>query len=628
MAKVDVQNSVNPFFSEAQIAEWNSEFLLALENILNNQELIYDAIIQRGGLYKKSDEGLVKLSHDEVKEALKALDAGDNSLYKLTHPSRVIASLSRIGFTQSQIDRMSLSQKMIIASAVFTAIPVNIDAESFKLILQDETKTLEITDYKITLINNLHPIAMPLAKKLVLNQREGLKLLEDTLDEKSSNATALGRLLLAMDKGELTINGQLPDNTYSLGEYVIHGGRIKFDISELSPEEQQEFFEFVTNNVAEPRAFATHRAGGTDASGSPAEAKSGLLGAIEDAFRYVLGRSKHYGINIAVGGAHIENKEGNAVGENPAENGEWGHIYLHQDDDMVMFGIEGSAPGKSQKRTGDAHSKTGAASEYSPFLEMKIDSAGLHETQTSPISTRNKYNWASVKVSHKAFTDMKTEAAGFEAAGASYTGLVHKTPDNAEKPSADRQEKMQAWAKATKDGNKKSLLSIIAGLFLIGLGIAIALTPIPGVSQAVGAGIAAFGGALALVGAAVVVSSSQENPEKAQKIYEKKLSKMPEPAEQPVNYNGSNVGMAAGLHVVKPNAPVQPASPVVNAQFSDSDNERSDSESDDEDIDLKNSGQPVLPANCREEFNKENLKGLFDDDSNNSPQSPQSPQVF
>ena len=94
----------------------------------------------------------------------------------------------------------------------------------------------------------------------------GLKLLTDTIKDETPNSVALGRVLNAIDKGTLTVNGQSPDKAYSIGEYLIHGGRIKFDVSDLNSQQQSKFFNYVTNEQAKNRTFSTHRAGGNDVS--------------------------------------------------------------------------------------------------------------------------------------------------------------------------------------------------------------------------------------------------------------------------------------------------------------------------------------------------------------------------
>ena len=91
-------------------------------------------------------------------------------------------------------------------------------------------------------------------------KKSGLTLLIDTLKTQTANSEALGSVLTAMDAGTLTVNGEPPDKAYPLGEYLIHGGRIKFDLSELNDKQKTDFFIFITNKNAQPRIFATHRA--------------------------------------------------------------------------------------------------------------------------------------------------------------------------------------------------------------------------------------------------------------------------------------------------------------------------------------------------------------------------------
>ncbi|MDP1602850.1 MAG: hypothetical protein Q8M03_06250 [Legionella sp.] len=542
--------AIDQVYTKEQISQWNNQFLVNLQTILSKENSIHDAIAGREAIKLQG----TNLKKDEVSVFLSDLQSGDISSY-LIDLNRIHATLKNIGFNKLQIDRMSSTKKIVLSSAVFTAIAnLNIAEHNLKLAENGGDPNLIFSkDVQQDLMDNMHLVAMPIAGRFV--QDNGLTLLKDTLSHNTNNAIALGRLLLAMDTGNLTVNGQNPDKNYPLGEYVIHGGRIRFDLSKLSDEKQQEFFAFVTNNSAEKRAFATHRVGGTDASGSLAEAQSGFLGAIEDALRYVARRSKHYGINIAIGGSTTPDL---LVCELPQENGEWGHIYLHQDKNIVMFGIEGSAPLKTNKRTGQGHSKTGKVSEFSPFLERRIESQALHDTQESPISTREGYNWAVVKVTEKEFKAMKERAIEAEGSPAPYTDLVNKTPDKAEAPAPNRQEKMQAWAKATKEANKTSILPRILGGLLIAVGIAIALTPLPGVSQAVGSAIVALGATIALGGMWLFANSFMKNPKKAEKFYKKMSAKISEETINPSSVD-NNVSMTFGLGVKpKPEAAVKP----------------------------------------------------------------------
>jgi len=357
--------------------------------------------------------------------------------------------------------------------------------------------------------------------------RDGLELLTDTLGDQTDKSRALGRVLKAIDKGTLTVNGQTPDNAYSIGEYLIHGGRIKFDVSQLNAHQQDAFFNHITNNQAQARTFATHRAGGIDASGSPAEAKSGLIGAIFDAARGLVGKSKHYGINLAIGGSNKLNKEGHSQDELPDESGQWGHMYLHKDSNIVLVGIEPSGPGVTNKRTQEAHSKTGGAGEHSPFLEYKINSEALQQEQrnkgNNPLSVKEKYNWATIKVTPQQLDQLMTADDADN-----HASLVNKIPANAAPPAPNHVEKMQAWSHATKKSNKPSMFAKVMGGLLIAVGIVIAAVPIPVVTQAIGGGIAAIGIGIAagLVGLGLVGSDIRGSQSAAQKQYEKNLAKI------------------------------------------------------------------------------------------------------
>ncbi|WP_232220748.1 hypothetical protein [Legionella tunisiensis] len=348
---------------------------------------------------------------------------------------------------------------------------------------------------------------------LVAGTRDGLELLEDTLRSDTDNTKALGNVLFAVKSGTLMVNGQTPDEAYVIGEYLIHGGRIKFDLSELSPTQQEQFFAFITNGQASPRAFATHRAGGTDANNSPAETKSGLFGAIIDAFRALSGYPKHYGIHLPVGGNQTVTRAGECVvsglGQTPDESGEWGHMYLHKDTNLVLVGIEGSAPGKKNKRTGEAHSWTGGSGTISPFWEWKINSKNLRTQQEyaekTPLTTAEKNNWATVKISSEQFPVMMEAAKNL--ATQSYLDLVREIPSNAQPAEKNRMEKMQAWAKATKRGNETSLLTKLFGILLFVVGVVLTIEPIPGVAQAAGSWLMALGWSMAGLGLLLLVSA-------------------------------------------------------------------------------------------------------------------------
>lgn len=364
--------------------------------------------------------------------------------------------------------------------------------------------------------------------------RTGLQLLSDTLKDETPNSKALGRVLKAMDKGTLSVNGQRPDEAYSIGEYLIHGGRIKFDVSDLSRHQQTQFFKYISNEQAQARTFATHRAGGIDASGSPAEAKSGILGAIGDFFRSLavaigFAESKHYGINLAIGGRKISNAEGKNQGLFPEESGEWGHMYMHKDSNLLLVGIEPSGPGASNKRTKEAHSKTGASGEFSPFMEQKINSEALQQQQIklgkSPLSIKEKYNWATIKITAEQLDALRTGPD----IGKNNALLVEKKPANAALvKDSQRVEKMKAWAKATKNANKTSVLAKIIGGLLVTAGMIVALVPIPVVTQVLGGGIVSLGVGITagVVGLGLMTKDIRGPASAAEKQYAKNLKKI------------------------------------------------------------------------------------------------------
>lgn len=369
--------------------------------------------------------------------------------------------------------------------------------------------------------------------------KSGLELLRDTLKNDTPNTKALGRLLIAVDSGILTVNGQKPDDSYCLGEYFIHGGRIKFDLSQLNAQEQEDFFKFISNERAEKRSFATHRGGAFDASGSPAETQSGLWGAIVDAALALMGKSKHFGINLAIGGA-VEH----ANGEFPQENGEWGHMYLHKDNNLLLMGIESSAPRKKNKRTGQSHSAVGHAGERSAFNEPKIYSPQLHEEQRTsgkiPINTEAKLNWATVTISPQQFAQMRSCEEQITN-NQDYVQYADKIPTNAEKAHPDRLQRMNAWVSATKKGNELPLgIKIVGGLLLVG-GILLFVLPIPVVSQALGSTFVGLSMGMLVgagsVGIALFAYGSQPNSRRGQVIYQQNLQKIVDEAD--VNVHGS-----------------------------------------------------------------------------------------
>jgi hypothetical protein len=227
-----------------------------------------------------------------------------------------------------------------------------------------------------------------------------------------SGARVLARTYQAVNAGELRVNGQPPDTNYPLGEYLIHGNRIKFDLRQLTKEEQQKFYDYLVEGAEViPRKFATHRfSDQLDASGVPIEivphGYEKVTGALRDIVNVLIRNEKHFGVNLPVGGVGTE-----IHGHTVEENGEHGHLYIHRDlkRGMMMIGVEGSEPGKHNKRTGAGHSVAGAPSDYSAFMALKANDIRLIEMQRMsglcPLSTTERGNWTCVsEISKKTLT--------------------------------------------------------------------------------------------------------------------------------------------------------------------------------------------------------------------------------
>jgi hypothetical protein len=251
-----------------------------------------------------------------------------------------------------------------------------------------------------------------------------------------------------MYAGALNIHGQLPDQDYPVSEHLIHGGRIKFDLKELSEDEQQQFFEYVTNNVAVPRAYATHRFGDTlDPEGSPKEIKSSVGGALSDFLRSPM-EPVHFGINLAIGGRSTPCCEGSeaSLGKMPKEDGQWGHLYIHRDVKLksMLIGIEGGGPHQENLRTNQAHSLIGAKGELSAFNEPKGSSKQLHEEQShqgkTPINISEDVNWATVKITKGSLNLLL-------AGNIKPLDIVRSPHPLSEHAKPDRLQAMQDWSK-------------------------------------------------------------------------------------------------------------------------------------------------------------------------------------
>ena len=240
-------------------------------------------------------------------------------------------------------------------------------------------------------------------------------------EEESAIASAqfLMRVVSLLFHGDLRINGQVPDQAYALGEYLMHGGRVRFDLSHLTETQREEFWQFLCgpSKVVQSRAFASHgEAAGLDADGRRAEIKlKGAVAAAVDGVKHAARRLSddaytdgHYGVNIAVGGYGATLK-----GEQSTADGQWGHVYIYKGSDMIMLGIENSAPGMTDKIAAHKHDLQCKTSKISSFQELKIGDPALAQQQGKglcPLSvTGEKYNWASCQITPTALQKAKRE---------------------------------------------------------------------------------------------------------------------------------------------------------------------------------------------------------------------------
>lgn len=290
-----------------------------------------------------------------------------------------------------------------------------------------------------------------------LPPRSGMELLRDTLEDKTDNSTALGRMLSSIYVGALSVQGQPPDRDYPVGEYIIHGGRVKFDLRELSDSERKRFFDYISNGKAVPREFATHRVGDElDADGSPKEIKTGLGGVFGDMLSSSKGIPIHYGINIAVGGRQTVCREGGeeSLGKKPAEDGQWGHMYIHKDDEhgVMLVGVEGAELHKKNLRSLQGHSVLGIKGEFSAFNEFKNTSKDLHDQQIKvgkqPINIGNDINWATVRITQKSLQLLLANQVDPLA-------IMYKEHPLSQEAQSNRLEKMASWASEQKVPQEK-----------------------------------------------------------------------------------------------------------------------------------------------------------------------------
>ncbi len=228
---------------------------------------------------------------------------------------------------------------------------------------------------------------------------------------------ALGRMYNAIRLGDLTVNGLAPDSKYHLGEYLVRGGRVRFDLSDLKNQNlQDEFWNYLFPPALnlETRMFSTHSAAGVDADEKPAEDK-GFFSNLRN-FLYKFLSKKYYPqwqMHLPVGG-YGSTIPGTDI--QVTDNGKNGTVLVRRDGPMVMFGIEASTFSifnSKNQRTNASHSFTGAAGKLSPFMALKLDDPVSIQRQKDdgkiPFThaKKHKYNWACVTITEDILHDLK-----------------------------------------------------------------------------------------------------------------------------------------------------------------------------------------------------------------------------
>lgn len=245
----------------------------------------------------------------------------------------------------------------------------------------------------------------------------GLTLLLNTLTPELScegatsqqRRSVLLRFINALYFGELNINGQAPDASYKLGEHLIHGGRILFDVTQLDPSQRKQLLDYLipekivgAGNIIEPEAFETHSE--KKIEGTLFETRTSVDGALREATR-----NEHYGMDIAIGGHKIAQA-----------NGEYGHVYLHFDrnnPELIQFEIKPARIGHRNQMTGEHYGPAGNQGIHSGFGELNLRHFQTEieinpDMKFCPLITlhqhdnQNDYNWSRVTITQDTFNQL------------------------------------------------------------------------------------------------------------------------------------------------------------------------------------------------------------------------------
>lgn len=247
----------------------------------------------------------------------------------------------------------------------------------------------------------------------LVNMIRSPKTHDKSVKEDINNRNSLlRRMFTAIAYGDLTINGQAPDSDYQLAEYLIHGGRIFFDLSALNPEQQQEFRQWLKDKAPiKQRASATH-AIGRDKENAPMDVKTGAVSAMANSvLAKAKGKPTHFGMHIHAGG--YGNKIKNYQGKETTvkADGQFGHLYINDDPkhpEALQMGMEEAGALLTNQFTGDYHSATGGGGKYSAFGASrlgKVTEGDIRAPLILPESRMKnaKYNWNRVKITPENF---------------------------------------------------------------------------------------------------------------------------------------------------------------------------------------------------------------------------------
>ncbi|ODN42556.1 hypothetical protein [Piscirickettsia litoralis] len=211
------------------------------------------------------------------------------------------------------------------------------------------------------------------------NSKLSLKEREDNL----RRLCILGRVIAILRYNRFEICGQPPDYDYSLGEYIMHGGRLLFDLSQLNRGGRKFFREFILledqkESPIYSRSAATHA---FNDFGKVRELKLGTLKstkcAIQNLFNGSILRNNtgHWGLDIPIGGYGntVESLDGK---EHLIDSsGKFGHLYIlcnGKYPNAVMVGLEESKPARTNKVSNDTHGINGQGGKYSACIVDKI----------------------------------------------------------------------------------------------------------------------------------------------------------------------------------------------------------------------------------------------------------------